>query len=183
MKHAESAGPVTSMYESMHGRLLSFACRFADPHTAEDLVQEAFARAIEYASPRTGELSISYLKAIVRNLAVDLYARRARDQRTGAAIIAEGEPIDSPADDPIDEEVETLQRELARLTQRQWASVTLTVGRGLTESEVAQADGVSRTAVIGSRERALEVLRRAIAQRKGFEWLAIGGRSCAGRIG
>lgn len=161
MTHVQSALAVAATYERIREQLLAFARRLSDPTTAEDLVQDAFVRIIEYG--RGGEgVSIAYLRAVVRNLAHDLHARRARDIRLMQSPEREGEPVEVPAEDPIDGLNDSLQRGLEQLTTRQWQSLVLTVTRGLTEEAAAHSADVSRTAISGSRERAIQTLRHAM---------------------
>lgn len=166
MTHVESAPLDASAFRAMHERVLSFACRLADAHTAEDLVQEAFARALAYARPGGGTLNAAYLKAIVRNLANDLHSRRTRDERAAAARGAERPATCASGADRIDPAPAWLRHELERLTPRQWSSVMLTIARGLPEEIVACADGITRTAVAGSRERALRALRESVRRKE-----------------
>ena len=52
-----------------------------DPTHAEDVVQEAWLRLDKLAQSRPPEQPVAYLYRIVRNLAIDRYRRRQREQR------------------------------------------------------------------------------------------------------
>ena len=63
---------------------------------------------------------------------------------------------DAVTDRSLDADIEN---RLAELPARQWESLYLTVVKGMTERQAANVAEVSRSAVTGSRDRALQVLR------------------------
>jgi RNA polymerase sigma factor (sigma-70 family) len=146
----------------MRSTLVAYAARLIDPDTAEDLVQEAFVRAMETGRPDLDTLPLSYFKTIVHNLAMDLYWKRSRDRDVSTRLTQRSR---DHAHDPLQAERAALdadiQDRLTDLSQRQWESVMMTVVKGLTERQAASAADVSRSAVTGSRDRALQQLRDA----------------------
>lgn len=164
MRHMPFPG-LTSQFAAMRPGLVSFASRLVDADSAEDLVQEAFVRALESGRSDLSQLPEAYFRTIVRNLAMDFFGRRSRDRlaaermhsRAGAREHAEV-PHDVPAAGTLDDDI---RQRLEELSQRQWESLVMTVVLGLTERQAASASAVSRAAVTGGRERALQLLRQA----------------------
>lgn len=167
MTHRESrCGGATVSYSSMYTALVMFAKRWVDPDSAEDLVQEAFVRVMECGRHDAQRLPLAYYKAVVRNLALDMYARRSRDRAYTALHNEVPHPV-------IDAETagatlleDDLRDRLAELSKRQWESLVMTVVLGMSEREAASAADVSRSAVSGSRERALQWLRESLPAEK-----------------
>lgn len=151
-------GACTDVYT----QLLVFARRFVDANGAEDLVQEAFVRAMEVGRGDPRGLPLPYMKVIVRNLAFDSFAKRTRDRALNERAGNNEEPQHSPRREVTLED--DLRDRLAELSQRQWESLVMTVVHGLTENEAASAADVSRSAVAGSRDRALQWLRRSLPE-------------------
>ncbi|MBL8745096.1 MAG: sigma-70 family RNA polymerase sigma factor [Phycisphaerae bacterium] len=150
---------------SMHSALVAFARRLVDADTAEDLVQEAYVRVMEGGRPDAVTLPLSYFKVVVRNLAIDNYSRRTRD--SAAAQKAKGRLERDPSTLVESAQFQDdLRDRMAELSKRQWESLVMTVVLGMTEHEAASAADVSRSAVTGSRERAIQWLRETVNERK-----------------
>lgn len=162
MTHTASAVCVPSAFTRMRSTLVAYAARLIDPDTAEDLVQEAFVRAMETRRPDLDTLPLAYFKTIVHNLAMDLFWKRSRDRDVSNSLTHRDATRDH---DPLRAERAALdadiQDRLSDLSQRQWESVMMTVVKGMTERQAASAADVSRSAVTGSRDRALQQLRDA----------------------
>lgn len=162
MTPGETAKEKRESLASMRAALLAFARRLVDADTAEDLVQEAFMRALTQDHLTPADHPLAYLKVVVRNLAVDAYTRRTRESTlVGRAGLACEQVI--PPIETIDEDSRLdadLRERLSELSHRQWESLVLTVVLGLTENEAASAAHVSRSAVNGGRKRAIEWLRQ-----------------------
>ena len=158
MTHTASSVCIPHAFMGMRASLVAYAARLLDPDTAEDLVQEAFVRAIESQRPDLAQLPLSYFKAIVHNLAMDHFWRRARDRKVSVRIGERRDrlPLEPAERRSLDADIEN---RLAELPARQWESLYLTVVKGMTERQAANVAEVSRSAVTGSRDRALQVLR------------------------
>ncbi len=164
MTHRDRRGDRGINMASMHSALVSFARRLVDADTAEDLVQEAFVRVMEGGRPDAHLLPLSYFKVVVRNLAIDAYTRRARD--AVAAQRAQHPEESSETAGRVPSLESDLCDRLAELSKRQWESLVMTVVYGMTEHEAASAADVSRSAVTGSRERALQWLRDTVGRNR-----------------
>jgi len=116
---------------------------------AEDLVQEAFARALPkwdtIRDPR------SYLNASVAHGARNIYRSRARDASRPVA------PAEVATDSNRD-----LHDSLLRLPYRQRAAVVLRYYVGLDDSTIARALGCTRSTVRSSVRRGLQQLREEV---------------------
>lgn len=159
---------------SMHSALVAFARRLVDADTAEDLVQEAFVRVMEGGRSDAATLPLSYFKVVVRNLAIDNYSRRSRDsvaaQRSMDMLETETSTLTESAQFQDD-----LRDRMAELSKRQWESLVMTVVLGLTEHEAASAADVSRSAVTGSRDRAIQWLRETVQKQSSTNQSRIAG--------
>lgn len=156
MTHTLAVGCLPSLLEAMRVSLVQYATKFVDWETAEDIVQESFVRLIELNRPDLHEMPHAYFKAVVRNVAMDTLNRRSRDRQASNEMqdeLCRGGDRETPM---LDDDIRTL---LAELSHRQWESLVMTVVFGMTEREAASAAYVSRSAVTGSRERALASLR------------------------
>lgn len=161
MTQWEPRGAERSLMATRHAALIAFARRLVDADTADDLVQEAFVRVMEGGRSDANDLPLSYFKVVVRNLAIDTYSRRSREEVLARKSSALGAgTVSSGADTPQFQE--DLRERMAELSQRQWESLVMTVVLGMTENEAASAAHVSRSAVTGSRDRALQWLRDAV---------------------
>lgn len=160
MKHRDVREGHDRSYTSMHAALIGYARRLVDADTAEDLVQEAFVRVMESGRPDADSLPLSYFKTVVRNLAFDAYSRRTRDTNVAERSLitaASGDDGRAERDHSVFEM--DLRERLGELSHRQWESLVMTVILGMTEHEAASAASVSRSAVTGGRDRALQWLR------------------------
>jgi RNA polymerase sigma-70 factor (ECF subfamily) len=166
MMHREWRDRAGGSLAATHAALVAFARRLVDADTAEDLVQEAFVRLIAGGRPEAACLPLPYLKVVVRNLAMDAYTRRTRDTAAKRAVERSENDAVPPAAEGSTLEVD-LQERLSELSARQWESLVMTVVLGMTEHEAASAADVSRSAVAGSRDRALHWLRAAIQKSPG----------------
>ena len=124
-----------------------------DSETARDLTQEAFIKAWRKLGSLRDEAAFgAWLTRIVANAAVS-HARRRRffDPIDGVAMVAAGASLD----DRID-----VQRLLVRLAPRQRAVLYLTAIEGMTDHEIGDALGISKSSVRAHRLRG----RRRLAE-------------------
>jgi RNA polymerase sigma-70 factor (sigma-E family) len=135
----------------------------ADGPAAEDLVQDALARAIpRWRSINPGGHE-AYLRTTIRSVWIDTWRRR--QARGGGDLLPFGEP--GPGSEPVvgDAAVEgtadrlALGAALARLTARQRAVLVLRFYEDQTERETARALGCSISTVKSQTRHALERLR------------------------
>ena len=145
------------LYERHYSELVRLAFALtSDWALAEDLAQEAFARTWRgWANIRDQQQAPAYLRAAVVNLARTSVRRMLRERRGW------GEPGDPGAADlavSID-----LLRALSRLPARKRACVVLRFYLDLSEADTAAALGVSVGTVKSQTARALQRLRRLLA--------------------
>jgi RNA polymerase sigma-70 factor, ECF subfamily len=138
---------------------------------AEDLVQDVFSRVWERRAKWAPTTSVrSYLYQAVRNAAHNTWrharVRRRHAQATQRAAAAD--PLsfatNPPPDDPELDIDAALKAAMATLTERQAAAVRLRYEHGLRHPEIAQALGVSVSAIEQLLARALRALRASAAR-------------------
>jgi RNA polymerase sigma-70 factor (ECF subfamily) len=120
-----------------------------DAALAEDVAQEAFARAWRHAEafdPRRGSVK-GWLLVITRNLAIDalrLHRPSPTDPDTVIALLGAGSGSGPGPDDRAvqSEERRVLHRALEQLTMPQRRAVVLSVFGGRSASEVAASEGI-----------------------------------------
>lgn len=146
-------------------RALVAAQRVAgNPHDAEDLVQDAFIRALDRID--TFDTTRPFAPWFFRLLTnTGLNARRARSVR-----MTEPEPLDAPSTDPAPDELleqkeirERFEAALATLPDRQRLIVSLYEVDGLSSGEVAEQLGITQETVRWHLHQARRTLRAALA--------------------
>ncbi|HVL63839.1 MAG TPA: sigma-70 family RNA polymerase sigma factor [Actinomycetota bacterium] len=139
------------------------AIRFAyfllgDPEEAQDVVQEAFARALARWTPlRDGSGFSAYLHQTILNLVRKRAARRKIEQRW-----ARNQRPQEPAWLPDVEQQDALWKALQRLPHRQKAALVLRFYSDLSESDTAEAMKCSPRAVNSLVNRGLASLRSGL---------------------
>ncbi|HEX6460866.1 MAG TPA: sigma-70 family RNA polymerase sigma factor, partial [Thermoleophilaceae bacterium] len=145
--------------ETAPGLLRRLERMTGDPHTAEDLCQEAFARAWT-AAPRDVPAAVlrSWLYSTAGNLAVDELRRRSRQQRRPLA------ELDPDAFAVHDHELPVARAALAELTPHERLVLLLRYQAGLSLRELARlldvTEEAARKRVARARERFREVFSR-----------------------
>lgn len=121
------------------------------PYGAEDVVQDAYIKAIETAAASEIKRPVSYLYQIVRNLAIDHYRRASLENRYFASEEEGAQIVDltrTPETIVIDRQcLRILVEALADLPQRTQCAFELYSLGGLTQREVAKRLNVSPTLV------------------------------------
>ncbi len=137
--------------EHRPGLLRFVASRIRDPHGAQDVVQEVYAKAYRHrARFDENRPFATWIYAITRNACVDHLRSRARDPLAAAGGAAPAPPPDleglpaRASDDPhlLAERSELLahiRRELARMPDHRRAAVEMKILDGLTYREIGEA--------------------------------------------
>ena len=147
-------------YERWHAALLGYARRHFGPRDAEEITQEAFARAYELLDlSRESRRQWSWLTVVARNIAADLGRHRRicdvpREDESVYAPSVESE-IERPL---LDEEcLQVLKLALTDLPQSQSRAWWLTIAEGMTPQAIASSLACSpvsvRQALFKSRRR------------------------------
>ncbi|OEU96239.1 SigE family RNA polymerase sigma factor [Streptomyces oceani] len=135
-----------------------------DRHTAEDVVQDAFAAVCRRHGTALDDLNdaAAYLRTAVVNAARSVLRRR----RTRREHTPPHEPDQASVDEAIllAEEHREVLAALARLTRRQREVLVLRYWSELTEAEIAHTLGLSRGAVKSTASRALDALEKLLEE-------------------
>ena len=153
---------VTALFRAHYAALVRLAVLLVDDDgSAEDLVQDAFARLHRrWGRLRDEDAAYGYLRTTVVNGSRSRL-RRLRTARRYVPPAAVDDP--SPEGGAIErEEHETVRRALATLPPRQREVLVLRYYGSLGEAEIAEAMGISRGAVKSHASRALDNLTRAL---------------------
>src|SRR5256886_12092931 len=162
---------LAEIYRTTYRALVRFLYRKVwDAEHAEDLAQEAFARALVHkpVNPR------GWLFVVAANMARD-YARRAARERRHLTLL-KSEPANAPASDEAlhaDTDRERVRAALERLTPRD-REVLLLWDAGLSYDDIAAQTGLARRAIGTTLARARRRLVEAFEARKTGEHVARG---------
>ncbi|MCX4993606.1 sigma-70 family RNA polymerase sigma factor [Streptomyces sp. NBC_00568] len=157
---------VRAMYQHHGTPLLRYAARLleGDWHKAEDLLQEATARAWKHHSPTADPASLRpWMFTVVRNLAVDHHrARSIRPRETQTT-----DDLDLPIDDAIDQILtsQVVLDALHQLTPQQREIITLAYYRGYTTAQSAEHLDIPPGTVKSRTYYALRALKTALHAR------------------
>jgi RNA polymerase sigma-70 factor (ECF subfamily) len=159
-------GAFEDLYRRYFDRLYRFCLRrVGDPHEAEELAQETFARAYRALPKLAGDRRFyPWLSVIASRLCVDEFRRRSRSEP--AAVIDLG--VGEDGQDRILQAVDTdlLGRAMARLTPRHQDVLRLREHEGWSYQHIADSMGVN----LGTVEALLHRARRAL--KREFDLLA-----------
>ncbi len=161
--HADAGADVAAIYDRCAAGLYRYALMvLADPQSAEDAVQETFARAV--AAGRGGGRIASYdgyLRKVMRNLCYDVLRRRRRGREIGVSemppLLAAAGP--SPADE---EQRRALVAALCRLPPEQREVVYLKVYEQMTFRRIAELVGVPPNTAVSRYRYGLAKLRASL---------------------
>jgi RNA polymerase sigma factor (sigma-70 family) len=135
----------------------------ADPSTADDVVQDAWAKLAGRRSP----LGAGYLAAVVRSLAWSRHRGEARRRRREAEV---ARPEALPSADEVGERVEIARRvaeALAELAEPYRRTLVLRYYDDLSSAEIARREGIPAATVRSRLKRGLEELRSRLDERPG----------------
>ncbi|MDN5919663.1 MAG: SigE family RNA polymerase sigma factor [Pseudonocardia sp.] len=165
-------GPVeprtlADLYRDHRTRLMRLAMLLVDiPATAEDVVQEAFAGLHRHwAGLRDETAAVAYLRAAVVNGSRSVLRRRRTAREYVPPHAANARSAESLA--MLSAEHQSVVDALSELPPRQREVLVLRYYGGLTESEIAEAAGMSRGTVKSTASRALDAVARIMDQRSG----------------
>ena len=145
--------------DEAQGLFAFLAYRTGDRALAEDLLSDAFERALRGKfNPRKGSAK-TWLYAIALNVLRDHVRRSAAESRAYERV-DEGEARDPFAEVEVRDE---LMRGLARLSAEEREAISLRFGAALTVPEMAAVLGEPLTTIEGRVYRALRKLREALA--------------------
>jgi RNA polymerase sigma-70 factor (sigma-E family) len=157
---ADSEVSLADLFAAHSRRLLAFALLLTDDHaSAEDLVQEAFAR-LHGRALADPDAAAGYLRTTVLNLS------RSRLRRLRTARRHDRAPVDtlpSAEESAMDRaEHRDVLAALGSLSPRQREAIVLRYWSDLPEAEIAHAMGLSAGAVKSHTHRAMTTLRRLL---------------------
>lgn len=155
------------LYRRYYGRLYRFCLRrTGNPHEAEELAQEAFARAYRAMPMLRGERRFyPWLSVIASRLCIDSHRRLGRTEPTSEVDTGVVEFGDHGLEAAVDHEL--LREAMARLNDRHREVLHLREREGWSYQRIAEHFDISLSAVEGLLFRARQALRR--------EFLAVAG--------
>lgn len=134
---------------------MRFATALVGPHDAHDVTTTAFLRVVAQPGWTEFERFDRYLLRAVRNEAHNLYRQRKRRWQRDLAAVGPQTATDAASD--ID-----LLRAVGSLSVRQRAIVFLAYWHDLTEADIADTLGLTRSSVHRTLERARSTLRKEL---------------------
>jgi RNA polymerase sigma-70 factor (sigma-E family) len=163
------ATPLTlaDLYRDHRTRLMRLAMLLVDiPATAEDVVQEAFAGLHRHWSGLRDEAAaLAYLRAAVVNGSRSVLRRRRTAREYVPPHSANARSAESLA--MLSAEHQGVVDALSALPPRQREVLVLRYYGGLSESEIAEAAGMSRGTVKSTASRAIDAVARIMDERSG----------------
>ena len=158
----DAAVTVANLYAAHRLRLVRLAVLLVDDQdTAEDVVQDVFARAYRvWGGLQEPEKALAYLQRSVVNASRSVLRRR----RTARSYVAPHDPPGTGVDSLVilaEEHREVLDA-LHKLPRRQREVLVLRYWSGLSEGQIADAMGVSAGTVKSTASRALQALERML---------------------
>lgn len=155
------------LYQRYERRLYRFCLqRVGQPHDAEDVVQEAFARAWRALPRFAGERRFyPWLSVIAGNLCADLLRQRSRLTPMEGSAIEATDPGVYDTEDSILREVDSqlVSAAFSHLSQRHQRVLRLREGSDWSYQRIAEHEGVGVTAVETLLWRARQALKREFA--------------------
>lgn len=163
------AQPLTlaDLYRDHRTRLMRLAMLLVDiPATAEDVVQEAFAGLHRHwGGLRDEAAALAYLRAAVVNGSRSVLRRRRTAREYVPPHSANARSAESLA--MLSAEHQSVVDALSALPPRQREVLVLRYYGGLSESEIAEAAGMSRGTVKSTASRAIDAVARIMDERSG----------------
>lgn len=147
------------LYERYRPSIYGYALnRLGDRHQAEDVTSKVFLRAFKALPSYQSGSFRGWIFQIARNTVTDTY-RRSRPTTTDEALASRPDPSPGPADIAETSEArEEVQRVIDQLPKPQATIIRLRL-KGLTGQEIADALGMSHSAVKSAQFRAFNRIR------------------------
>jgi RNA polymerase sigma-70 factor (sigma-E family) len=165
---APAAASVTGVFRAHHAELVRLAVLLlGDRPSAEDVVQDVFARLCVRDLLPPGEGAVSYVRAAVLNRCRSALRRRALARRLGGVRALPGWDATQPSAEQeaiLAEDRRQVLAALARLPRRRREVLVLRYWLGLPEAEIAQVLGISPGTVKSTAARGLAALARALGE-------------------
>ena len=149
-----------AVYRAHHEKLLRYCqYRLRDRHEAEDVVQEAFARA--WRTMPVGGLDGNFypwLRVVAGNLCTDILRKRSRSQPVAVIDLVS---VDGGVESVAEESERAMVRQaLGRLNDRHRSALMMREDEGLTYDQIAARTGVTSGTVESLLWRARQALKR-----------------------
>jgi RNA polymerase sigma-70 factor (ECF subfamily) len=146
------------LYRRYHGRLVRFCLRrVGDPHEAEEVAQEAFARALRALPTLAGERRFyPWMTVIAGRLCVDSHRRRSRTEPADVIDLGAVEPGIDDIFARVDHDY--LARAMGRLAPRHQEVLDLRERQGWSGQQIADHYGVN----VGTADALLHRARRSL---------------------
>lgn len=155
---------VVALLVASHARFLAFLQRrVASRDLAEDILQEAFARALARGeSLRADESAVAWFYRLLRNAIIDQHRRSAAQQRSLDAVAAEAE-VSAALDDELMTTVCECMNELVETLKPEYADVVRSVDlRELSVADYAKSAGITANNAGVRLHRAREALFKSL---------------------
>lgn len=157
---------VAALFREHHSDLVRLAVLMVgDPPTAEDVVQDVYARLHpRWSEIAAGDAVLPYVRAAVLNGCRSVLRRRAIARRVGA--VHRDEPSIKSAESEVilSEDRRQVLAALARLPRRRREVLVLRYYLGLSEAEIAAVLGISPGTVKSTAARGLAALARDLGE-------------------
>jgi RNA polymerase sigma-70 factor (ECF subfamily) len=167
---AEDQAAFAEVYRAHHHKLLRYCeYRLRDRHEAEDVVQEAFARAWRSMPTTAFDRNFyPWLRVVAANLCTDVLRKRSRSEPVA---VIDRSVVDQDLDRLTEEADRVMVRQaLDRLNDRHRSALIMRESEGLTYDQIAERTGVTSGTVESLLWRARQALKReftVIAGREG----------------
>ena len=158
------------IYKLYHGRVFGFCVKYGlDPSDAEEVTQEVFVKIWEARKQLDPERNIgSYILTIARNVAVDSFKAKIKEQATRRYQMSYLESGFNNVEESIDYQdlQETVKSVMMRIPEKRRTVFELSRIKGLSHKEISQELGISPKTVENHIALALQDFRVAFAEKK-----------------
>jgi RNA polymerase sigma-70 factor (sigma-E family) len=164
-----TAGMIAALFRDHHSELVRLALLMVgDVHTAEDVVQDVYARLqARKSGPASYEAPLPYVRAAVLNGCRSVHRRRGIARRAGVtqqASLRDEAQASAESEVILSEDRRAVLAALARLPRRRREVLVLRYYLGLSEAEIAAVLGISGGTVKSTAARALAALARDLGE-------------------